>query len=197
MKLIIKYTLYIILLFIIFACEQKVDDKKNIYNEKVLLSEKEEINEVLNVSFHVPQNYTKMPSSLKEKLVGRIKKRGDDDFIVYAPNSYYYNDENKSLFQVGIIKRKNVASIDSLSIENYITIYKIFNNGLNIEVTDLNNMIMKIKQIKIIKNDLITFKFLFVNHNKEIIQFDFSINQANYNDIYPIAIETLKSIKLL
>lgn len=197
MKLILNYTFFIILLIFLFACDQKVEDKSNIYKEKVLLSENLEINEVLNISFHIPQNYAKMPSSLTEKLVGRIKKKGDDEFIVYIPNSYYYNDENKSLFQVGIIKLRNIDSNDSLSIEKYITIYKKFNNGLNIETSDLINTIIQIKQLKIIKNKLMTFKFLFMNHNKEIIQFDFSINQSYYDDVFPAVIATIKSIKLL
>ncbi|PIQ07717.1 MAG: hypothetical protein COW71_15175 [Ignavibacteriales bacterium CG18_big_fil_WC_8_21_14_2_50_31_20] len=197
MKLILNYTFFIILLIFLFACDQKVEDKSNIYKEKVLLSENEEINEALNISFYIPHNYTKMPSSLKEKLVGRINKKGDDEFIFYVPNSYFYNDKNKSLFQVGIIKLKNIDSNDSLSIEKYITIYKKFNNGLNIETSDLINTIIQIKQLKIIKNKLMTFKFLFMNHNKEIIQIDFSINQSYYGDVFPTVIATIKSIKLL
>ncbi len=180
----------------LFACseEKHIEKEKPIF--RIQLS-KTLVDEELNISYQVPLNWDKMPASLSDKMVGRVKKNGADEFIIYTPKSFFYNKENSSLLRVGNIKFKNSIAYDSLSIETYIKMFQKYNRDLEIETTNISNNNFTIKQIKITKNNLISFKYLFRNSNNKILQFDFSIKEKNITKLKSSINASVSSIKLL
>jgi len=78
-----------------------------------------------------------------------------------------------------------------------ITIFEKYNKSLIFETSNLDNSNFPIKQIKIIRGNLVSYKFLFLNFNKEIIQFDFSITEENNVNLFPTIVASVHSIKLL
>ena len=194
-----KYYTFLItitLLALLLSCDSKKEITPQLEKEEILLSEVI-IDETLNISYQLPLNWDEMPASLSEKLVGRINKKGEDEFIVYNPKSYYYNNLNSSLLRIGEIKFQNNFKNDSLSIDTYSNLFQKYNNDLEIDNSNIVNNNIRIRQMKIVKGNLLSFKFLFKNRNNEIIQFDFSITNEDYSITYPIIIASIKSIKLL
>lgn len=194
-----KYYTFLItitLLALLLSCDSKKEITPQLEKEEILLSEVI-IDETLNISYQLPLNWDEMPASLSEKLVGRINKKGEDEFIVYNPKSYYYNNLNSSLLRIGEIKFQNNFINDSLSIDTYTNLFQKYNNDLEIDNSNIVNNNIRIRQMKIVKGNLLSFKFLFKNTNNEIIQFDFSIKNEDYSITYPIIIASIKSIKLL
>lgn len=194
MKMLHKYSAFLFLIFFFFvSCEVKKETKEEIPQKEIILTNIEMVDEDLNIAYQVPQNWIAMPTSMEEKTVARV----DNKFIVYKPKSFYFSSDDNSLLRVGEIKFRNTSSSDSLSIEKYVDLFKKYNNDLEIDNIKLESSNFPIAGMKIIKMNLMSFKFLFKNYNQEIIQFDFSINKKNYSKIYPTIISSINSIKLL
>jgi len=188
--------LMLIIVFTFLSCEKEEKKEVEIFSSIQLLNDKIIVDEDLSCSYQVPMNWDEMPVSLSEKMVARVKSKGRDGFIVYALKAFYYNDVDGSLLRVGQIKYKDNSSTDSLSIENYADLFAMYNRDLEIKITDVDFSKFRIKQIKIEKNNLMSFKFLFKNYNKEIIQFDYSVTKENHLQIFPTIMASINSIKL-
>lgn len=197
MKALFKFLPLLFLFILLFvSCSGEKKNKDRTTPKEILLSDLI-IEEELNISYQVPQNWDEMPASSTEKMVARTDKKGENEFIVYTPKSFYFNNVNNSLLRVGQIKFKNNSSSTSLEIDKYVNLFKKYNKDLEIESSNIENNNFHIVQIKITKNNLMSFKFLFKNYRKEIIQFDFSIKTENYSKIHPLIIASINSIKLL
>lgn len=197
MKLnITKFILVFGILFI-SACNNKVKVKEEFTKPLISLNNKNIVDNDLKITYQVPENWDEMPASLSDKLVARINKKGEDEFVVYSPKTFYFADSLNALLRIGKIKHKDNISNDSLSFDKYVVLFQKFNNGMQIETSKISETNFPIIQMKIVRNNLLSFKFLFKNHDNEIIQFDFSINIENYIEIYPVIIASISSIKLL
>ena len=191
-----QYIPFLIIFLPLISCSKDENIETKTTVAKIELSEVI-IDEEYNISYQVPKLWDEMPASLSEKMVGRIRKHGVDEFITYTPKSFFYETKNNSLLRIGEIKFKNNFSSDSLSIENYSSMFQKYNRDLEIEITDITNCIFPIQQMKITKNNLISFKYLFRNHQNEIIQFDFSIKNKNINKFKSSIDASVNSINLL
>jgi hypothetical protein len=198
MKMLLKLLPFLFCYTLLFSsCTGEKDAKYETPQIEIPLNDLVIIDEELNISYQVPQSWNEMPADLSEKMVARLDKKGENEFIVYTPKSFYFNNAENSLLRVGQIQsRKNHAN-DSLSIESYVILFKKFNNDLDIENIKLKNNNFPIVQMKIIKKNLMSFKYLFKNHNENIIQFDFSIKTEDYSRIHPLIIASINSLKLL
>ena len=65
---------------------------------------------------------------------------------------------------------------------SYITLYKKFNSTKNIKQKRIQTNNLVITQLIIEKSNLISFKNIFMNKNDKIVQFDFSIQQKDYEN---------------
>ncbi len=195
MKILSKHILILLFPFLFIACKEEIKEKQNPIKPAVTLIEF--VDNELNISYQVPTNWDKMPTSLTDKMVGRVRKHGEDEFIIYSPKSFYYNNANSSLLRVGKIKFKKNISSDSLSIETYIKMFQKYNRDLKIKISKITNSNFTIKKMEITKNNLISFKYLFRNTNNEILQFDFSIKEEQITNLKPSIDASVNSIKLL
>jgi len=156
------------------------------------------IDEELGISYHVPMKWELMSSELTERYVARLdSEKFDGNFVVYQPKAFYFNSGISGLLRVGSVDKNKEADEKELSVQYYITLYKKFNSSKNIKQKKIQTNNLVITQLIIEKSNLISFKNIFMNKNNKIIQFDFSIQQKDYEN-NKSAIETsLASIKIL
>jgi len=156
------------------------------------------IDEELGISYQVPLQWELMSSELTERYVARLdSEKFDGNFIVYQPKAFYFNSSISGLLRVGGIDKSKESEDKELSIQNYITLYQKFNSVQNIKQKKIQTDNLLVTQLIIEKSKLLSFKNIFVNKNKKIIQFDFSLQQKDY-DKNKHAIEiSLASIKNL
>ena len=156
------------------------------------------IDEELGISYQVPLQWELMSSELTERYVARLdSEKFDGNFIVYQPKAFYFNSSISGLLRVGGIDKSKESEEKELSIQNYITLYQKFNSVQNIKQKKIQTDNLLVTQLIIEKSNLLSFKNIFVNKNNKIIQFDFSLQQKDY-DKNKHAIEiSLASIKNL
>ena len=187
--------------FLILSCG---DDKNSddIKTEEVKTDDKVLsdiiIDEELGISYQVPLQWELMSSELTERYVARLdSEKFDGNFIVYQPKAFYFNSSISGLLRVGGIDKSKESEEKELSIQNYITLYQKFNSVQNIKQKKIQTDNLIVTQLIIEKSNLLSFKNIFVNKNKKIIQFDFSLQQKDYfNNKHAIEI-SLASIKNL
>ena len=187
--------------FLILSCG---DDKNSddIKTEKVKTDDKVLsdiiIDEELGISYQVPLQWELMSSELTERYVARLdSEKFDGNFIVYQPKAFYFNSSISGLLRVGGIDKSKESEEKELSIQNYITLYQKFNSVQNIKQKKIQTDNLLVTQLIIEKSNLLSFKNIFVNKNKKIIQFDFSLQQKDYDKNKHAIEKSLASIKNL
>ncbi len=187
-------------LFVLSCADKKTSE--NVKTEKVKIDEKIlgsiTIDEELGISYQVPLKWELMSSELTERYVARLdSERFDGNFIVYQPKAFYFNSAISGLLRIGSIDKNKDSDEKELTIQKYITLYEKFNSSKNIKQKKIQTNNLIITQLIIEKSNLISFKNIFMNKSEKIIQFDFSIQQKDY-EINMNSIETsLASIKIL
>lgn len=197
MKNILQYILVALMIILFISCGE--DDKnKNDFSElKSTLKDKIVFDENLNISYQIPLNWNQMPASLTEKFVARLSGKEKNNLIVYSPKSFYYDQESSSLLRVGNVSLKDKSIPELLTIDNYVKQFKKYNTDLIVERNEIKLNQIEIIQLKIEKGNHISYKIIFQNKVREIIQFDFSITKENIK-IFKSSIDaSIKSIKLL
>ena len=187
--------------FLILSC----GDDKNSYDiktEKVKTDDKVLsdiiIDEELGISYQVPLQWELMSSELTERYVARLdSEKFDGNFIVYQPKAFYFNSSISGLLRVGGIDKSKESGEKELSIQNYITLYQKFNSVQNIKQKKIQTDNLLVTQLIIEKSNLLSFKNIFFNKNKKIIQFDFSLQQKDYDRNKHVIEISLASIKNL
>ena len=197
MKYIIKYILFVLLTFYFIACDEKVQNDKDPSELAPSLSDEIVIDEDLNISYQIPSNWEQMPASLSEKFVARLSGKDKNNLIVYSPKSFYYDQTSASLLRVGKVSLKDNSLPEALTIENYISQFKKYNTDLTVESGTLQLNPIKIIQLKIEKGKHVSYKIIFQNNLKEIIQLDFSVTKENINKFKSSIYASIHSIKLL
>ena len=156
------------------------------------------IDEELGISELIHRGAQLLVNLSADRYVARLdSEKFDGNFIVYQPKAFYFNSGISGLLRVGSVDKSEEADEKELSIQYYITLYKKFNSTKNIKQKRIQTNNLAITQLIIEKSNLISFKNIFMNKNNKIIQFDFSIQQKDYEN-NKSAIETsLASIKIL
>ena len=156
------------------------------------------IDEVLGISYQVPLQWELMSSELTERYVARLdSEKFDGNFIVYQPKAFYFNSGISGLLRVGSVDKSEDSEEKELSVQYYITLYKKFNSSKNIKQKKIQTNNLVITQLIIEKSNLISFKNIFMNKNDKIVQFDFSIQQKDYENSKSAIETSLASIKIL
>ena len=156
------------------------------------------IDEELGISYQVPLQWELMSSELTERYVARLdSEKFDGNFIVYQPKAFYFNSGISGLLRVGSVDKSEDSEEKELSVQYYITLYKKFNSSKNIKQKKIQTNNLVITQLIIEKSNLISFKNIFMNKNDKIVQFDFSIQQKDYENSKSTIETSLASIKIL
>ena len=156
------------------------------------------IDEELGISYQVPLQWELMSSELTERYVARLdSEKFDGNFIVYQPKAFYFNSGISGLLRVGSVDKSEDSEEKELSVQYYITLYKKFNSSKNIKQKKIQTNNLVITQLIIEKSNLISFKNIFMNKNDKIVQFDFSIQQKDYENSKSAIETSLASIKIL
>ena len=115
----------------------------------------------------------------------------------YAPNSPYSASKASSDFLVRSYHHTYGMNVVTTNCSNNYGSHQFPEKLIPLMINNIVNNNIRIRQMKIVKGNLLSFKFLFKNTNNEIIQFDCSIKNEDYSITYPIIIASIKSIKLL
>lgn len=196
MKITQKYLLFLLIPLIVISCEEKKEVDTNSIATANILEKDIIINEDLNISYKVPLDWEKMPAALSEKYVARLNSK-KDNLIIYSPKSFYYDDNSSSLLRVGRVSLKDKSISGLLTLDKYIELFKKFNSDLIIQRNKIQLNQLQIIELKIEKGNLISFKIIFHNRAKEIIQLDFSITKENIAKLKSSIDASIKSIRLL
>jgi len=193
--------LFLAVSLFLLSCGDK-QPSEDIKTEEVKIDEKilsdVIIDEDLGISYQVPLKWELMSSELTERYVARLdSEKFDGNFIVYQPKAFYFNSGISGLLRVGTVDKNKEADEKELTIQHYILLYEKFNSTKNIKQKRIQTNNLVITQLIIEKSNLISFKNILMNKNDKIVQFDFSIQQKDYEN-NKSAIETsLASIKIL
>jgi len=197
MKNISQYILLALITIIFFSCDGKENNVQDPSELASSLNDKIVVDESLNISYQFPLNWEQMPASLSEKFVARLSGKDKNNLIVYTPKSFYYDQTSSSLLRVGKVSLKDNSLPELLTIENYINQFEKYNTGLTIERSTLQLNQTEIIQLKIEKGKHVSYKIIFQNNLKEIIQLDFSVTKENISKFKSSIDASIKSIKLL
>ena len=93
--------------------------------------------------------------------------------------------------------KKSGIQTTILTPEKYVELFTKYNSELSIEREEVSKNQLKFIKLKIEKGNLLSYKIIFLNKNKEIIQLDFSIVKKEAKDLKPTIEASIKSIELL
>jgi len=178
-------TLIILLLIslILFSCgKKKTPEKKpKEVKENVKILSDVIVDKDLGISYQVPLAWELMSAELSDRYVARLNtEKFDGNFIVYNPTAFYFNSKISGLLRVGSITESENSPGMELTIDNYIKLYEKFNPVKIIKREKINTGIITITQLVIEKSNLISLKNIFLNKKSRIVQFDFSLQQKDY-----------------
>ena len=199
MRVRLSILLIITSLLLQFCGEDKSIDKNL---EKVVPKEESLsdviIDEELGISYRIPLQWNLMSSELSERYVARLdSEQFDGNFIVYQPKAFYFNSDISGLLRIGSIT-KNLTSVETeLSVDNYISRFRKFNPIKDFERKTIQTDNLVITQLVIKKSNLISFKNIFMNNQNRIIQFDYSIQEKDYENQKEKIHSSLASIQTL
>ncbi|VAX17614.1 hypothetical protein MNBD_IGNAVI01-2036 [hydrothermal vent metagenome] len=192
---------FLITSLLLFSCgEKKTSENKKpkIVKEKVKLLSDVIVDNDLGISYQVPLSWKLMSAELSERYVARLNsEKFDGSFIVYHPKAFYFNSKISGLLRVGSIAESENSPGIELTIDNYIKLYKKFNTAKIIKREKINTGIISITQLVIEKSNLISLKNIFLNKKSKIVQFDYSLQQKDYDKEKEFITSSLASIKLL
>jgi hypothetical protein len=101
------------------------------------------------------------------------------------------------LLRVGKVTLKEGSTSFRLTPQKYVELFKRFNANLKIKQESITLDNLEIIELIIEKGNLLSFKIIFYNWQKEIIQLDFSIKKEDSPKLKPMIDAAIKSVKLL
>ncbi len=197
MKNIYLYISLLLITALVISCDEKNDIKIESPEFESTLNDNIVIDEDLSISYQIPLNWNEMPASLSDKFVARLSGKDKNNLIVYSPKSFYYDENTSSLLRVGKVSLKDNSVPKVLTIDTYVELFKKYNANLIVERNETQYSQLNVIELKIEKGNLISFKIVFYNGAKEIIQLDFSITKENTFNLKSTIDASIKSIKLL
>ncbi len=191
--------LFTTVLLLQYCGEDKTIEKKskNVIPKEDILSNIV-IDEELGISYRTPLHWELMSSELSERYVARLdSEQFDGNFIVYQPKAFYFNSGISGLLRIGSINKNITSEETELSIDSYISRFRKFNPIKDFERKTIQTNNLVITQLIIKKSSLLSFKNIFMNNQNRIIQFDFSIQEKDYEDEKEKINSSLAAIELL
>ena len=195
----IKRVILLILLLglSLFSCTENEKKEGESKENIILLNDELVIDENLNISYQVPLNWDKMPASLSKKYVARLNSKNKNEFVLYFPKSFFYDKNSSALLRVGKVTLKEGSSTSKLTPQKYVELFERFNTNLKINQEQIVSDNLEMIKLIIEKGKLLSFKIIFYNWQKEIIQLDFSIKKEDASKLKSAIDAAIKSIKLL
>ncbi|MBI1938753.1 MAG: hypothetical protein HYS25_11605 [Ignavibacteriales bacterium] len=148
----------------------------------------------LGIKFNPPAGWDLTPASISKK----IESRGSaNDSFIYKPTYIFFNGTTGSLLSVG----KVITNDSTLSKSSVLNYYKglISSKHKNdkLSIGKFINSKIAFTQFEIRKENLLSFKIIFENRNREIIQFDYTIRQNSFDKSESVIKASIGSIRNL
>ncbi len=194
----ISILLVISILFVSSCNNQEVEPKDSIkFNlDSALINESDTLS-VVNIFIASPKNWLSTDEQLMEKISSKLGQVIDSNFAYkYKLMKIYFDSTSASLLTIGIISQDKYKNTDSL-INDYASLIETKFSGSNIKKGFYRKDNIDITQLLIQEKETITFKLLFINNRKNLVQVDYILDSKNYLDLVKKAESSIASIKLI
>lgn len=189
------FTIFCLITLFAVNCSRndKPPEKKDFIVDSSLV-QKKEIFPKYQFSFHPPLNWNRLPKEMFNEFKERLRanyphERG----VIYHPIDLFYNSEDKSLLYITSI---GFIGIKLDPLEEYDEIMK---NSTNEPIE--NHKYLKddliIMQYIIHENDRVNYKAVFSSGNNTLIQFDYILMEAVYQNELNAVESSLGALALL
>lgn len=136
----------------------------------------------LNVKFNPPKDWNEISSDLSEKVINELgKNKNSGNSFRYKPQKIFLEKDNHSLLSVGYVEKID-TSIHGNILLAYESAIKTSLKEKEYKEGKFTKDGIGITQFLIQKENLISFKLLFLNSSNELIQFDYASQQENYEN---------------
>lgn len=128
----------------------------------------------LGIKFNPPAGWDLTPSSISKK----IESRGAaNDSFIYKPIYIFFNDTIGSLLSVGKVITNDSTLSQGSTLNYYKGLISSKHKNDKLSIGQFVHSKIAFTQFEIRKQNLLSFKIIFENSSKEIIQFDYTIRQ--------------------
>lgn len=148
----------------------------------------------LGIKFSPPKNWELTPASLSKKIESR---NNQGDTFVYQPIYVFFDDSTGSLLSVG----KVTPTDSTMSIGSRLNFYKsMLIKKYEDQESDFDSFVhskISFNQLRLQKENLVSFKIFFQNKQFEIIQLEYTLRKENFSGDDPYIKSSIGSIKFL
>lgn len=181
----------VLLIFVVSCSKNQKDDDVNfiIDSSKVDL----EINDKdLGISFNPPKNWDLQTATLSKKMESNFSEN-----FFYQPIYLFFDKSTSSILSVGKVTSSDTLISKSAQINYYKNLLVKKYNSYNVKSSSFSNNNLTFNKIMFEKENLISYKIIFVNEELEIIQFDFSLPKNQYENLLSFIHASIGTIKKL
>ena len=150
----------------------------------------------LGIQFYPPKNWVLMPSSLSKKIETRKGIANASDSFIYQPTYVFYNDSTRGILSIGKVSTDDTTLSSNAKMNYYKSLLsnKYKNNDLSL--ASFSNANITFTQFKFTTENLVSFRLIFENSKKEIVQMDFTVSIDYQNSTSDAIKSSIGSIKL-
>jgi hypothetical protein len=187
------YILAIPLLFLnlLAGCKSKpeVSDNADYFsNDKTKLGI-EVTDQELGIKFFPPSGWELRPTLISKRAIGGSRSTKDTGDFSYIPIYVFFNDTTSGLFSVGKVEGGDSSLTKSARLNYYKSALAEKYKANKLVIGSFINSRIAFTHIKLEKENLVSIKLLFMNQNRDVIQFDYTV-PANR---LPHAIDAIKA----
>lgn len=155
------------------------------------------VDQELGIKFYPPIKWELRQTSISKKIESRGAAAKPGDNFVYKPTYVFFNDSTGGLLSVGKVVTNDTVLALSAQLNYYKGLIGTRHKNNNLSTENFVHSKIYFTQFKIEKQNLVSFKIVFENSRREIIQFDYTIPANNLEDTQSIIKSSLGSIRLL
>jgi hypothetical protein len=189
-----------LLIVIIFAgckSQPKVSDYTDYFsNDKTKLGV-EVTDQDLGIKFFPPSGWELKPTLISKREIGGSRSAKDAGNFTYIPIYVFFNDTTSGLFSVGKVEGGDSSLTKSARLNYYKSALADKYKENKLAIGSFINSGIAFTHIKLEKENLVSIKLLFMNHNGEVIQFDYTVPAIRLPRVIDAIKASIGSIKFM
>jgi hypothetical protein len=192
MNLYIRLAVMLFISLTLISCSDKGSGSSDKFSFEI---DSSKINPVTKLSefkieFHAPVNWVEYSSELSDKVISPLSgSRYERGNFIFKPSHVFIDTKTNSVLSVGIVESTGDRSSEAKNYEDYIALLKLKYASESMEVNSSSKGEIKFSRIIIHMKNIVSEKFLLLDHSRKLIQFEYSTQQQNYTTLQP-AIES-------
>jgi hypothetical protein len=189
--------LFLFSAIIFFSCKGKEGEEESYYfsfdKSKIGI---EVVDQELGIKFNPPSGWNLRQTLTSKKIESRGGAVNPNDNFVYHPIYVFFNDSTSGLLSVGKVVTNDSTLTKSAQLNYYKGLIKTKYQNQKLSTGNFLNSKIYFTQFRFQKETLVSFKLVFENTKKEIIQFDYTIPSNYLEGMTPFIKSSVGTIKL-